>query len=933
MSRPVATPPGPVPPVDLVVAPAKATLRGRITPVHRATAGSVLTGLIGQVNLLASGVLAARMLGPENRGHLALLILIPLALSFVGSLGLPLATTYFIARTPANARATIHSVLRMAGLQAVVLLAVHAAVLVVLYRNAADDVRLAALFSLGVVPAAIMHHYGVAILQGRRRFTAVNVCRLLPSVLWVVAVVSVFTAGGDDLAMLGLLWTAGYLVAGVVGLGTALRRLPAADSSAEAPGLATMTRFGTRAFLGSASPVEMFSVDQAVVGLFVSPAALGLYVVATAFTNLPRFLAQSIGLVAYPTIAALPDRRAMRTSLWRFFLVTLALSAASVVALEILVGTLVPFFYGDEFLGAVPLTRILLVAAVFIACRRVLADGARGCGRPVLGSVAEAASWLSLLVLLPVLVPLLGANGVALAVVASSATSFLLLAVGLAMSPDRAGPRSHPARLTTVGWLSIAILAGAVVPFLSPTVAAFATFSLAAAGLAVAARRHLRRPLRTQSWRIDGGESLVDLSPGSSHRFRVARGLYYAGLLLMGQIVLRPVAGLSISDGLFLAAFLAVWAETICGRRSTVPRIRPRSLVLGTVLFAVGVVVSSAPLESPGPSLSHGLRFVYLTLAWFWVGSVVLRNHRQVACAVSLWVASVAVSGLAAVAQLFLGDVIPGTSPVYGRMTGTAFHMNDLGGMAAIALPLAIVLFSRPAGSLWSRRIALVLVSLVGAGLVLSGSVGGLLAAAVGGAVYGTASRVRGRSVVTALVVLGGGFLLVGAQGDAGSPRPQERASQVVGTGNDGTATLWVRIDTNAAALKEIAQNPVVGRGLGQPAATGYQVHNVVLGPWYEGGLFAMLGMIVILVGVARAGLEALRSARSRTEWQLAIGLLAAFSAFLGFAMGAPVLFQRYGWAAAALLIALRCQQDRTAPKLAPSEEPEAAPVTAGTRR
>ena len=48
--------------------------------------------------------------------------------------------------------------------------------------------------------------------------------------------------------------------------------------------------------------METFRLDQAVVGLFLTPAALGLYVVGLAFANLPRFIAQSVGYIAYPRI-------------------------------------------------------------------------------------------------------------------------------------------------------------------------------------------------------------------------------------------------------------------------------------------------------------------------------------------------------------------------------------------------------------------------------------------------------------------------------------------------------------------------------------------------------------------------------------------------------------------------------------------------------
>ena len=46
--------------------------------VRRATLGTVLTAFTGQAVLVVSGVIVARMLGPENRGYLALLVLVPL---------------------------------------------------------------------------------------------------------------------------------------------------------------------------------------------------------------------------------------------------------------------------------------------------------------------------------------------------------------------------------------------------------------------------------------------------------------------------------------------------------------------------------------------------------------------------------------------------------------------------------------------------------------------------------------------------------------------------------------------------------------------------------------------------------------------------------------------------------------------------------------
>ena len=77
-------------------------------------------------------------------------------------------------------------------------------------------------------------------------------------------------------------------------------------SSLRAPDRRSLVGFGLRGFLGTAPPMEAFRLDQIIVGFALSPVALGYYVAALAFTSLTRFLGDSIGYVAFPTVAGAP---------------------------------------------------------------------------------------------------------------------------------------------------------------------------------------------------------------------------------------------------------------------------------------------------------------------------------------------------------------------------------------------------------------------------------------------------------------------------------------------------------------------------------------------------------------------------------------------------------------------------------------------------
>jgi O-antigen/teichoic acid export membrane protein len=389
---------------------------------------------------MVSGVLVARSLGPEDRGYLALVVLVPTILTAVANLGLPLATTYYVARDRSRAAPIARSVLRDAVGQAVVIIAAQLVILWIVFADEPERVKVAGLISLAALPGILAQQYGLALLQGLQRFAAFNTLRTTPAAMYALGVLMVFVLGIDHLVEIASVWVAAQASVGVVTLGFALRRLPADAPQSSAVSRAQLMKFGLKSFIGYVSPVETFRLDQAVIALFLTPAALGLYVVSLTLTNLPRFVAQSIGMVAYPEVASISDPQAARRRMWRYVVVGALITALVIAPLEVMAGLLVRFFFGDEFGGAESITRILLLGTFFVGLRRVLADGARGAGYPGLGTIAEVASWMSFLPALALLLPL-GGRGVALALSFAWGVSLLVLAVAV-VSADRRRSRS-----------------------------------------------------------------------------------------------------------------------------------------------------------------------------------------------------------------------------------------------------------------------------------------------------------------------------------------------------------------------------------------------------------------------------------------------------------------------------------------------------------
>lgn len=413
--------------------PLRLLRRGWENPSRRNLALTVGAGLGLQLLLVITGPFLARLLGPAGRGDLAALMLWPIVLVEVGGLGIPAATTYFISGG-ARWSETVRRGLSFAGWQVVVLTAIQVLIVAAIFADRGPEVHEAALITIIAVPGILAQEYGLAILQSRSDLTFFNVFRTLPLALFAASVVVLFLTSADLVAV-AISWVATTTGNGLLTLTLALRRFGAGKPPREglpAPERTEMLSFGLRGILSASSATDIVRPDQIALVLFLPSRALGIYVVALAFTNLPYFIAKAVGLVAFPAVARESDAAVARVVAWRYLWVIIALAGAIVCLLPLFIGELIPLFFGEDFSDSVHLTYILLGGAFFTAVRRVLSECLRGRGQPGAGTTAEIFAVVWLLAALAVLLPTAGLTGVAVALTSSqvaSLTALTLIAV------------------------------------------------------------------------------------------------------------------------------------------------------------------------------------------------------------------------------------------------------------------------------------------------------------------------------------------------------------------------------------------------------------------------------------------------------------------------------------------------------------------------
>ncbi len=397
--------------------------------LRTATTGSLATALALQLGFFITGPLLARMLGVDDRGHLAVLMLWPALLSQLVPLGYPLAITYEVAQAGHVPAGLLRRSAPLIAGQTAALLLLQVVAMAVSAGDGRPAFEGAMLLALLLGPLYLARDYGLALLQGLSDFRRYNAIRLVFAVLYPGVVALAYALGFADvtqvLAML-LIPSLAMVVAVAAGVWVVTRHRQA--SSERTPSTGSLVRFGLKGFLGSMSSLDGLRLDQLMLAVMLPRASLGLYVVAIAFAGAARIPATSVGHVAYARTASEHDERRAYRIMWRFTGLTAGAVMLVLLALELAVPALIPPLFGQDFEAAGTVARLVLPGYAFLSVRRVLSDGLRGCGLPLPSTIAELTSMTMLVPSIWWLGTRQGVEGVALAVTLSEAVALAVLA-------------------------------------------------------------------------------------------------------------------------------------------------------------------------------------------------------------------------------------------------------------------------------------------------------------------------------------------------------------------------------------------------------------------------------------------------------------------------------------------------------------------------
>ena len=319
---------------------------------------------------LASGVIAARLLGAEDRGHLAAITYWPHFVAGVAAMGINEAITIRTARTGATGtlRATTLSLsLTLA------LVAVAAGVpLLPLLLGPSREASLAftQIYFAVFVPLTFVAMNFLAVEQGEFNYRSFNVQRIIQAAAYPLLLLSLWLAGALTVHSAAVAVLSGTALVAIIRLWQAGAKLNVRPSLREAKELLAQ---GGRLHAANVVMFLAIQVDKMALVLFSSDLQLGLYVVATTAASATQSLVvQTYNNVMLPAVAKGGGEQesvtAIAGTLRRLAALLFVTTALMVVALPFLL----PTIFGAEFSAAVPYAQVLAVAFAFLGLKNVL---------------------------------------------------------------------------------------------------------------------------------------------------------------------------------------------------------------------------------------------------------------------------------------------------------------------------------------------------------------------------------------------------------------------------------------------------------------------------------------------------------------------------------------------------------------------------------
>ncbi len=392
-----------------------------------------------------TGIITARLLGPVGRGEQAAILIWPQFLSQAFAFGLPVALLYNLKRYSDRTSQTF-SVALLLGAPVGGLVAVGGMLFVPhwLTEYSSEVVRFAQL-SMLITPVYIMTLILASAFQGREEFTLYNVVRCVPPLLTLLALVLLaltYHLTPFSAALAYLLSIVPVFLWGLIRLWRIYRPRwygPRWVFKTFKP----LASYGLRSWGIDFAGQLAFFLDRVLVVGLLSPAAMGLYVVALSLAQILQVFQSAVVSVLFPKAFGRSVEEVATLTGWAAR-VSSSMTLLAALGFAVCGPWLLSLFYGQEYLDAVAVFRLLVIQVALSGTTWVLAQAFMALNRPGKVALLQGVGLGLTVPLVLVLVPRYGLEGAGLALLISSSVRLVCVIASFPLFLKVRVPRFRP---------------------------------------------------------------------------------------------------------------------------------------------------------------------------------------------------------------------------------------------------------------------------------------------------------------------------------------------------------------------------------------------------------------------------------------------------------------------------------------------------------
>ena len=390
-----------------------------------AVAQTIVTRFLVAGLNFATGIISARTLGTDGRGEMSAMLVWPMLLPYLFTLGLPSAVRYRIRREPERRAELFTTAFVGAVLASIVAVAVGVTFMPQWLHGYPPDIIRAAQVVICFSPEIMLGLITTAMLESLGDYRTANVARyatVLLTLIWLafLALSNRMSPFSGALAYVGApvviaFWTAWKLRAHF--------DLRVFDPR---PAMKVLGSYGIRSYGIDVLNVVSTQIDQVLVIAFLSAADLGVYTVALNASRVVNILHTAVVTVVFPEATG-HDKAVVVGMVERAARLSSCIALAFAAALALAFPVIFPVFYGAGFARGVVIGQVLVFEAVLSGLISVLSQSFMALGRPGMVTILQSIGLAAALPLMYVMLPHFGLIGAAYALLISTTLRLVLV--------------------------------------------------------------------------------------------------------------------------------------------------------------------------------------------------------------------------------------------------------------------------------------------------------------------------------------------------------------------------------------------------------------------------------------------------------------------------------------------------------------------------